>query len=393
MEFSIEPISLASMGMEWEDSSVQILDFPTLEYTSIENDAACLNMFEPPSSPMNQIISHDCMWSGTCGDKSHPGKLAKVVTQPIQQNGSTPVSSCGGSENNSCNGHNTDSSTSNSTTNNSGTVTNNSCGSNIKNNSSTSNGKIQISSSNSNHQPNGMQTIKMVAGKAMPQIAAGQSLLLSRNKQINGSNQIINNNVKTMTNRMTTLVADGTKSGTATRPDTPLSLDDDSLVFKHQINLVETIAGSGGHRRREDSNSQTIINMLREHLEEDLPAQRTDQLYDIISSTFGAVTDPEENVLDLIPCLSDYENDNEITSDADSDSEESSYSASGSSYHHHHQQIQQPATYDYQETSFGDHSYTRPKDRFDTRDLGVQTPSDSGKSQVLSLCYYFSIST
>lgn len=337
---------------------------------------------------MNQIISHDCMWSGTCGDKSHPGKPPRAIAQPIQ-NGNCTTN--GTDDNNSSN-----SKTSSSTTG-AASVAVNSCKANSNSSTHSSSGKIQISSGHSSSGSNHNSAVKTMAIK-VNQIAAGQSLLLSRNK--NGTQlvpQIATSNGKSMPSRISSTNGcdRNNSSGTATRPDTPLSLDDDSPEFKHNLDLAGTIDGAvygnGYGRRREDS--QTIIDKLKATLEDDV--QGLQQFRDIFSSTFGAIDNPEENVLDLLQCLSDFEaQDDEMTSDADSDSEESNYSSSG----YNNQSQQSPATvasYDYHhhhqtETSFGDHSYTRPKTLFDTRDLGVQTPSDSGKLPFhLSFNLYF----
>lgn len=363
---------LTAMGMDWEDptTDIAILDLPSLEFTGASDvDGAVhfgVNMFEPPASPISQIISHDCMWSGTCGDVSHPGMKSG--------------SCCGSKKGSSCSGS---SSRINSITT---SLTN-------ANNSSTA--SQQTTTTTITTTPTQVAVTKQAV--KLNQIPAGRSLLLSSRMPT-----IASNTVKTVTNRMA-MTSD--KGGTNTRPDTPLSLDDETPEFKHQIDLVGSIAGSASHLythhsqsshqpsyiKREREDSQTIIDMLKKHLEDDdVEGQKSGQISEILSSNFTNRTD---NVLDYLKYLSDYEEAADDDSTMDSDSEyASSYGSEGqgnsgagkiANYHN-----LPTIKAEYQETSFGDHSYTRPKDRFDTRDLGVQTPSDSGKWRIHFLCLY-----
>lgn len=376
---------VSAMGMDWDDATTDIalLDLPIHEFTT-ESDpyfaAYGVNLYESPMSPIHQIISHDCMWSGTCGDKSHPGK-----THPLN----TPCS--------------TATSISSSSSNNNTTNTNNN---NNVNSCKLTNNKINMMQTTTTQQ----QGVKNVKQEQM-KIPAGRSLL--RNFNNNNNNSTINSSSKQ-------LIRNGVndKGGTNTRPDTPLSLDDDSPEFKHHIDLAGTIAGtmnnqfSNGRKISicaNNDDSSHIITLLKEHLEDDdVQGQKSGQILEILSNTFGNDANGHtDNVLDYLKYLSDYEEDDSAVDDMDSDSDEYTSSSSGygcssnsiiktekysncissstSNSNNNAQLSHVPVPYDYhhQETHFGDHSYTRPKDRFDTRDLGVQTPSDSGKSAQL----------
>lgn len=373
---------VSAMGMDWDDATTDIalLDLPALEFTT-ESDSCFSpyggNLFETPMSPKHQIISHDCMWSGTCGDKSHPGK-----THPINTPCSTATSILPTPNN-----------------------------SNVNSCKLTNINKINlIQPQSAATQIPQTQVVKQQVKQEM-KIPAGRSLLRNFNNNSN-SNNIINSSSKQ-------LIRNGVndKGGTTTRPDTPLSLDDDSPEFKHHIDLAGTIAGtmnnqfSNGRKISicaNNDDSSHIITLLKEHLEDDdIQGQKSGQILEILSNTFGNDANGQsDNVLDYLKYLSDYEEfDDDSAVDMDSDSDEFSSSSSGygcsssimkndkysscisssssTNSNNNAQSSHVPVPYDYQETHFGDHSYTRPKDRFDTRDLGVQTPSDSGKFKSL----------
>lgn len=386
---------VSSMGMDWEDPTadiaMSILDLPALEFTADgETDAFGLSMFEPPVSPISQIISHDCMWSGTCEDISHPGK-------PHFNN-----------KNSCCKGS---SSSSNTTSSNSTTTNNNNNVKNINNSQQQNNNNNTTNNSSSNNNNNNNIQIVKSGSVKLNEIPAGRSLLLSSRI----------NHQKTHHHQNHRITND--KGGTQTRPDTPLSLDDETPEFKHQIDLIGTITrGGNGHHnqhqqiKREREDSLSIINLIKDHLEEDIDIEHcsvggagknggsSGNILDIISSKFDHTN---ENVLDYLKLLSDYEedeNDDDSAVESDSEYASSSYerssqnsNASSSSggkignsnnhnnNHNNNNSYLPTIKVEYQETSFGDHSYTLPKNRFDTRDLGVQTPSDSGKSTQFSL--------
>jgi hypothetical protein len=354
---------LTAMGMDWDETStdIEILDIPTLEFTA-ENDPYFatygISMFDPPNSPKQQIISHDCMWSGTCGDKSHPAKM-KSSDNVVSNSTNVSSSSVSATQQTAIN-------------NNSNDV--NSCKINNSDNIliNESNNKIVANNSAVNAATQNSNTVKQ-----QNKIPAGRSLLLNSRTSGN-SNNIISKQIQSCIAH--TVVND--KGGTTTRPDTPLSLDDDSPEFKHHIDLAGTIAGTlnsncSRYRTISDDSSH-IITLLKEHLEDDdMQGQKSGQILEILSSTFGTNGDSNsDNVLDYLKYLSDYEDDSAVDMDSDSDS------SGGSGYENSSSDKAEPysnVSYDYQETHFGDHSYTRPKDKYDTRDLGVQTPSDSGK--------------
>uniref|UniRef100_A0A336MPM9 CSON002806 protein n=1 Tax=Culicoides sonorensis TaxID=179676 RepID=A0A336MPM9_CULSO len=359
-----------SMGMDWDDATTNmaLLDLPSLEFTTDDPYFSThgVSLFDAPLSPKHQIISHDCMWSGSCGDKSHPGK-----THPLNTPCST-ATSISPSNSSSCNNNNNV----------------NSCKMiNINNNLNSGNNKINL-----NQQQNQVVKQQVTTIKQEQKIPAGRSLLLNSRSNLTSKSTLIRNEVKN-------------GSGTITRPDTPLSLDDDSPEFKHHIDLAGTIAGtmnnqfSNGRKISISANSTDethIITLLKEHLEEDNNGSQSSGFLELLSNTFNRDDNQNENVLDYLKYLSDYDVEEEDDSAVDmdeSDSDEYTSSSSGygcSSSNSIGKKIQYnsnncaqlsnvPVSYDYQETNFGDHSYTRPKDRFDTRDLGVQTPSDSVK--------------
>ncbi|XP_063706070.1 myc protein [Culicoides brevitarsis] len=356
---------VSAMGMDWNEATTDIalLDLPTLEFTT-ESDpffSGYGNIFESPAeTAKEQIISQDVMWGGTSSTKN---VAANEKAGSISAKSAT---------------------------------------------------KQQVM----NH--------VMSKQQLQEKIPAGRSLL----RNINNNNHSNNNNLSSKQQQQMMIVAarqneKNCSSGTATRPDTPLSLDDDSPEFKHNIDLAGSIAGtlnsqiSNGRKisisatspqistqngvqgvASPNDESQHIITLLKEHLEDD-DGNKSGQILDILS-TNGF--DNSENVLDFLQYLSDFEEDDSAV-DLDSDSDEytssssgygcssnsvvknndkySSYMSNSSSTSSNNAQLSHvPVPYDYQETHFGDHSYTRPKDRFDTRDLGVQTPSDSEEEEI-----------
>lgn len=342
---------VSAMGMDWTDATTDIalLDLPTLEFTTDSDPFfASYGLFESPTGDMakEQIISQDVMWGGTSGTDAPPQKL--------------PINSCKVTK--------------------SVTV--------VK-------------------QPALQQQLQQI--KQETKIPAGRSLLRNFNNINNNNNNSITSKQMVVARNVVT----EKNNGTATRPDTPLSLDDELPEFKHQIDLAGTIAGtmnsqfSNGRKISISANNNDethIITLLKEHLEDN--DDKNGQILEILSNSF----EQTGNVLDFLKYLSDYEEDDSAV-EMDSDSDEYTSSSSGyngfnsnssvmksndkyssfmnnsssTSSNSNAQLSHVPVPYDYQETHFGDHSYTRPKDRFDTRDLGVQTPSDSGKYPLLFL--------
>lgn len=312
---------------------------------------------DQPVSPKLQIRNHDCMWSGSCADQSHPGKFGACGgnhgPQPTQEAAAfstvTAVAAA---------------------------------------NLNTQKAAAILTPSNSS---NIINTPKINPAKAA-QIPAGRSLLINpRNKQQNQQQQISRiPNVSTqdfLRERESTMLMH-------VRPDTPLSLDEDPPEFKHNIDLATCTTGSNRlsltgsrsyrhhHPSHEDASSSRIINMLKEQLED----TESGSLRAYMTSSTGEVG----SLTDLLNDLNEIEGDGdssheELDSDTESNSSRSSKGGglSGGYTHAHHQDnsssssSSSSSSYEYQGTHVGDHSYTRTKSRYNLNELGVQTPSDS----------------
>jgi hypothetical protein len=319
-----------------------------------------------PSSPKYQIRHHDCMWSGTCVDKSHPSKKKGLNTCPAST------------------------SATNSQIDASKPTTDKFC----------SNAKTIMT-------PNSV--VKSIVSK--DKIPAGRSLLI--NSRINTNTAPTKTNQQ---NRDVKLSIDSSckefdtmmnASISSLRPDTPLSLGDDVPEFKHNIDL--TPCPSGNRMKFSDPNSTKIINMLREHLEETSNSLNDPTMPFMGAFSKGQRTTPTDlnDILTDITFLSDYEDladdssnvdmDEDLHDDFDGDCKSSLFnkiltqsvlpaatSASSSRTISHHEFI-------------SDHSYTRPKgSRYDPIALGVQTPSDSGELMTLVIfiaCPHFTTLT
>lgn len=458
-DIAMEPVSTDdwdnSLYSEFDWNDLNLCDLPKLDYTTHPDEFDFIPM-EPMQSPKQQIRHHDCMWSGTCVDKSHPGKMKFCSANAAASGGGT-----------SSNSATTASSTTTNTTAAASvktTAASNINGLNINSNNNNSISKIN----NNNNNTAATATIlnnKMNTIKAQ-QIPAGRSLLLNsrlnqkHNNNNNNSNYNNNTNNQQQHNNNNTMICDGGGGGDGnnnnnnyykqqkpqqqqqqhlTRPDTPLSLDDDVPEFKHEINTTTPecpITGSGRmHFIPETMTSSQIISMLREHLEDD---NRNLDIGSIINTVTSA---PKENafldILTDLKYLSDYEEldeDSAIDMDSgDSDNTDNIHYNNGlllqqqcqqqlqqeqqhQQYNHHtdllsHQiktEIDDDCDYDDEtlhngsiistrmnsngntntnsyDSHVGDHSYTkpekekRPKNRVDTHKFGIDTPSDSGK--------------
>lgn len=400
---------------EGEDSiEMQMEEYPTTDFQAVADLEPSLGAnashfidawVDPMCSPKLQIRNHDCMWSGTCGDLSHPNKGlcggADHGTDADSHHSHGPL--CGGNK--------------------FSTVTAEAAASlNSKAAQKpilTSNG-LNISNNNSNN--SGISLVPKIPKVQAAQIPAGRSLLINpRNKQQQTSR------IPTVSTEDFLRERDGAVAALHTRPDTPLSLDDDPpVLFKHnKIDLATCTIGSnrlsltGGSRycsnysrNYDDASSHRIINLLKEQLED----MENGNMRSCLSSCsdVGSLTD-------LLQDLKEMNGDDAADSlgeDADSDSDSlsgedhqegiTSSSRSGCSKggggggisggytHAHHGQGMSPlsssssspsssssssssasSSYEYQGTHVGDHSYTRPKNRYNLTDLGVQTPSDS----------------
>lgn len=310
-----------------------------------------------PSSPKYQIRHHDCMWSGTCVDKSHPSKKKGLNNNCPASTSTTTVQQ---PQNDICTAMQKP----------------------IDTTAKFSTAKTIMTPSSI------MKTI--VCKEKIP---AGRSLLI---------NPRINTNTaptKITTQSRDSKSIDGSSkefdtimntSISSLRPDTPLSLGDDVPEFKNSIDL--TPCPSSNRMKFSDPNSTKIINMLREHLEE-TSSSLNDTTPFISSFRNGqrATATDLNDILTDITFLSDYEdladNSSDVDMDEDDDNADDDYKnkfnkilttsvlpqASSSRTISHHEFI-------------SDHSYTRPKgSRYDPIALGVQTPSDSGELMILKL--------
>lgn len=386
-----------NIDIDWDqDLRIQLMDLPTSEFLStitefeqISGGTSCpAGGWDQLASPKLQIRNHDCMWSGRCFDQSHPGKM-------------------------NCGTNHTTSPTTNAedqspVTNKFQTVTAVAAAS-LNNNVAATQKPILTPSNTSALNINNNVTPKIAAFKTQTaQIPAGRSLLInSRIKQQQQMSRIPTVSTSDFLRDRETSVP------LHTRPDTPLSLDEDPPEFKHNIDLATCTIGSNrlsltGHSRHynhhqnhhDDPSSHRIINMLKEQLED----TESDSLRTYMTSSSGEIG----SLTDLLNDLEEIEGDegedshgDELDSDTDSNADHGSSSRSSSKggggipggyTYAHHQEMSpplsspssssSPASYEYQGTHVGDHSYTRPKDRYHLTTLGVQTPSDSENDDI-----------
>lgn len=330
--------------LDEDQSDALITGFNAFDSTNID----FMEILTAPPSPKYKIRHHDCMWSGTCVDKSHPSKKKGLNICP--------------------------SSTSTANTSNEA--------SKLTADKSCSNSKTIMTPSS---------VMKSIVMK--DKIPAGRSLLINSRintntapTKTNQQNRDVKLSIDSSSKEFDTMINESISS---LRPDTPLSLGDDVPEFKNNIDL--TPCPSGNRMKFSDPNSTKIINMLREQLEESSNSLNDPALPFIGTFNKGQRTTPTDlnDILTDITFLSDYEDladdssnvdmDEDIHDDFDGDCKSSMFnkilaqsvlpttSASSSRTISHHEFI-------------SDHSYTRPKgSRYDPIALGVQTPSDSGE--------------
>lgn len=357
--------SIDGSPIDWNDH-FQLIHFESSEFMTevaeIEQldgySALCGSSLlgDHPASPNFLIRNHDCMWSGTCGDQSHPGKFGGCganhgAATPQQQQQEAAFNTVTAVAAASLNSQKT---------------------------------AILTPSNSAN-----IITPKINSAKAA-QIPAGRSLLI--NPRVKQQQQV--SRVPTVS------TADFLRERETTmnmhvRPDTPLSLDEDPPEFKHNIDLATCTIGSNRlsltgsrhgygsrhhHNSLDDASSSRIINMLKEQLED----TESGSLRPYMTSSSGEIG----SLTDLLHDLEEIEGDDgdeELDSDTDSNSSRSSKGGgiSGGYTHAHHQDnsssssSSSSSSYEYQGTHVGDHSYTLPKKRYNLNELGVQTPSDS----------------
>lgn len=340
--------------LDVEQSDLLLNSFNTFDSTNMDFS----DILTAPSSPKYQIRHHDCMWSGTCVDKSHPSKKKGINLCP----------------------------SSTSTSNIQQQPQNDTCTASMQKPTEVT---AKFSSVKTIMTPNSIMKSIVNKDKIIP---AGRSLLI--NSKVN------TNTAPTKLSIATVKSIDGSNKEFETimnasinslRPDTPLSLGDDVPEFKNSIDL--TPCPSSNRMKFSDPHSTKMINMLREHLEETSNSLNdSNPFMSTLKSGQRTSTTDLNDILTDITFLSDYEDmvDNSSDVDMEDDDEmadEIDYKsckfskvltssilpqASSSRTISHHEFI-------------SDHSYTRPKgSRYDPIALGVQTPSDSGES-LLSL--------
>lgn len=384
-EESLKPINL--LKQEWEETNsiesndvdwdkefqMQMLELPPSEFfnSAAEHEQMFNGSCNQNGWAESKIRNHDCMWSGTCYDRSHPG-----IMMP-EEGGQFPAAS-------SANSTNTQETSAASKFN---TVT-----------------AVAAASLNNNVsvtvKPNGIAKTAKTA-----QIPAGRSLLINpRNKQ-----QTVNRVPHISTNDF--LQARDTTVPIHARPDTPLSLEDDPPVFKHNIDLATCTVGSNRwrlasnfngssrqyahHHNQNEESSHRIITMLKDHLE-DMDSGSFRPCMTSSSSDIGSLTDLLNDLQEIQDNVDNDSQGEELDSDTDSSADGSSSRSSkgggltGGYTHAHYQDLSPPpssssssssssptsSSYEYQGTHVGDHSYTRPKNRCDLNG-GPLTPSDS----------------
>lgn len=331
-------IDLVEDDMHW---NYTLMDLPASEF--IMSSADQFDFSKPldrPQFPNPQILHHDCMWSGRC--TTHPEKCANNNKQKQQ-----PQPSEAGSKKTISN-LNTPA-TSPTTTEN------------------TTIPALQPLQPQQQQQPPQAQL-----QKKPETIPAGRSLLI--NSRLN---QPKPPPIKLPNLTTNDFLKD--RDFVIARPDTPLSLDDDPPEFKHSIDLAACTMGSNKMSLipNDHETSTDIINMLKEHLEDESSNQMhiRNRFHTFLPDT------KNESLTDLlkdIKCLSDFEEVDDDDSgvdevDVDSDVESNSGNTTQVS------SSQSSSSYDFNQTMHSDHSYTRSKNRVDVIGLGVQTPSDSGK--------------
>lgn len=333
--------------MDWNYNA---LNFPSSEFYSTDQFDFGIDM-EEPASPQNQIRNHDCMWSGRC--TTHP------------------LSDCSNGRNN-CK--------------------------KFANEKPMQKAQQQTQSAQQQQQPQ-MQQLqtttssllqtqqqKAVQAKKQQNIPAGQSLL--RQKHVKPMIRVPNITTDEFLNNRDSFIHN--------RPDTPLSLDDDPPEFKHNIDLAACTVGSNKMSLIDDpihGSPTEIINFLKEHLEDDTCNNRVPKIMGTYLTSIRTDSDGLEEIINDIKSLSDFENESEDEETDESDASNDSFNVSVNTIAakpiQQQQQQQQPHhqaavknTITAYDIAHSDHSYTRMKARVDVIGLGVQTPSDSGTSQL-----------
>lgn len=328
--------------MDWEYNT---LNFPMSDFTT-GLEALDIGRFDDePLSPQSQIRNHDCMWSGRC--TTHPNECLS------SRNCNTKYMN--------------------------------------ENDMKKSSGPQTIQQQPQQIASNGQQTQQMPQHnqqiRKQQNIPAGRSLLKTKPSVIKVPNMSTNDFLK--------------DRDYITRPDTPLSLDDDPPEFKHSIDLAACTMGSNKMSLITDSPTE-IINNLKEHLE-DINSNRVPKICSNYMQSISKGVELDEIMKD-IQTFSDFEDDDEEADESDATND--SFNISNTMVTLPNTQSQasllisssiQNSTNENTQTMqmhmHSDHSYSslqsRNKNRVDVNELGVQTPSDSGMSNFYSYLFIF----
>lgn len=340
-------------NLDEDDWNMKLLDVDTPEFYSNGFEAFDgINMdlseiLTAPPSPKYQIRHHDCMWSGTCVDKSHPSKKRGMNICPA------------------------------STSTTSQQPQNETCPTTVLKQTDTTNkfsiGKSIMTSNN---------ILKNIACK--DKIPAGRSLLI--NPRVNTNTAPTKATTMIQQNKDAISINGSNKDFDTIiniRPDTPLSLGDDVPEFKSNIDLTPC---PSSNRVKFDASSTKIINMLAEHLEE--TSNSLNDTTPFIGGYRNQRLPPSDlnEILKDITYLSDYEELGDDSSAVDMEDDENSdeIEYKSSTFSKHSSSVLPQATTSRTISHHSDHSYTRPKgSAYDLNKLGVQTPSDSGELMIL----------
>lgn len=292
-----------------------------------------------PASPKYQIRYHDCMWSGTCVDESHPSKK-KGMCHRIQPCTSTTASTS----------------------------------SQQNQNDTTSLGTMQratVECVNSRFMATkAIMTPNLM--KSITPVTNSQSVL----SRVNTNTALLRTNNRDVKNCIDKHDFDSIIGSSSLRPDTPHSLGDDVSDYKHNIDL--TPCPSGNRMKFSDQHSHKTINLIRAHLEDSNDNLSCVNLFQNQKASASDVND----FLNDITFLSDYEEAGDESSGVDLDEEMTDESSCNkTSYNKKHLQAS-TSTMTRTTSQFefiSDHSYTRKGSKEDFSSLGLETPSDSGE--------------
>lgn len=343
-------VSLYSNSLDYSDFEMKFLETDTSDFSENCNafdnttfDFSDIVGLGPPSSPKYQIRNHDCMWSGTCVDKSHPSKKRGL--------------------------HLCSASTSSTT------VTNQPQSTETCTTTTQKPSEKFVVAKNIMTQSSIMKTIAC-KGK----IPAGSSLLINSRINTNTAPTKTNQQIREAKSIECSSKDFDTLINANLRPDTPLSLGDDVPEFKNNIDLTPCPSSNrvkfNDPNRFTDTNAAKYINLLVEQLED---PNETPNI-----GAFGHQRNTANDLNDIltdITFLSDYEDLGDESVDLDDDEEDDFKDMRFTKMHPSSAMSQASSSRTHSQFEFiSDHSYTRQKgSRYDLDTLGVQTPSDSGE--------------